>query len=140
MDESEHGIAVCWALTHRIRILSVDDNALLREGLAAVIGNQRDMLLVAQAANGVDALQQFRDHRPDITLMDLRLPRLNGIDTMFAIHAEFPGARIIVLTTFEDESESRRALGAGACGYLLKDTPPAELMQAIRRVHSGSPA
>lgn len=120
-----------------IRILSVDDNKLLREGLSAIIDNQGDMVLVSQAANGVEAIQRYREHRPDVTLMDLRLPGGSGIDTTIAIRSEFPNARIIVLTTFDDEIEIRRALEAGAAGYLLKDIPPGELIRAIRRVYSG---
>jgi DNA-binding NarL/FixJ family response regulator len=121
----------------RIRILSVDDHPLLREGIAMIINSQPDMTLVAQAATGTDAVQQYRNHRPDVTLMDLRLPDLSGIDAMIAIRAEFPEARVIMLTTFEDDVEAQRALEAGARGYLLKNTPPNELARVIRQVHEG---
>jgi DNA-binding NarL/FixJ family response regulator len=115
----------------------VDDHPLLREGLAAVINNQPDMVLVAQACNAQEAIQQFRKHLPDVTLMDLRLPDKSGIDTMIAVRAEFPEARVIMLTTFEGDVEIQRALEAGARGYLLKSMPPKELVEVIRQVHAG---
>jgi DNA-binding NarL/FixJ family response regulator len=121
----------------RIRVLSVDDHPLLREGLAAIINNQTDMSVVAEAANAGEALQQFRQHLPDVTLMDLRLPDASGIDAMIAIRAEFSDARIIMLTTFEGDVEIQRALEAGARGYLLKSMPPRELLDVIRQVHAG---
>ena len=117
----------------KIRVLSVDDHPLLREGIAALVNNQPDMELVAQAANGAEAVQSFKTHQPDVTLMDLRLPDMSGIDTLIAIRSEFPEARIIILTTFEGDVEIQRALQAGARGYLLKNMPPAELLDVIRR-------
>jgi DNA-binding NarL/FixJ family response regulator len=121
----------------RIRILSVDDHALLRKGIATIINSQPDMVLVSQASCGNEAIEQYRDLKPDVTLMDLRLPDLNGIDALIAIRAEFPEARIIMLTTFEGDVEIQRALEAGARGYLLKNMPPSELLQVIRQVHAG---
>ena len=120
-----------------IRVLSVDDHALLREGIAMIISHQSDMVLVSQASGGKEAIQQQREHRPDVTLMDLRMPDLSGIDALVAIRAEFPEARIIMLTTFEDDVEVHRALEAGACRFLLKSIPPNALLQAIRQVHAG---
>ena len=121
----------------RIRVFSVDDHPLLREGIAAIINNQPDMQVIGQAANGKDAVQEFEKHQPDVTLMDLRLPDMSGIDAMIAIRAEFPEARIILLTTFEGDVEIKRALEAGARGYLLKSMPPKELVEVIRQVHAG---
>jgi DNA-binding NarL/FixJ family response regulator len=120
-----------------IRVLSADDHPLVREGIAAIINSQPDMALVSQASNGTEAVQKHREHRPDVTLMDLRLPDLSGIDAMIAIRTEFPDARVVILTTFEGDAEIQRALREGARGYLLKSTPPNELVQAIRQVHAG---
>ena len=120
-----------------IRVLSVDDHPLLNEGIAAIINDQPDMQLVAQATSGREAVEKFRAHRPDVTLMDLRLPDMSGIDTMIAIRTEFPEARIIMLTTFEGDVEIQRALEAGARGYVLKSMPPKDLVAVIRQVHAG---
>lgn len=120
-----------------IRVFSVDDHPLLREGIATLINNSKDMTLVAEASNGREATQRFREHKPDVTLMDLRLPDMSGIDAMIAIRTEFPDARIVILTTFEGDVEIQRALEAGARGYILKSMPPPDLLNVIREVHSG---
>src|SRR5262245_27904557 len=121
----------------RIRILCVDDHSLMREGIAAIINHQPDMLLAAEASNGHEAIQRFREHQPDVTLMDLRLPDISGIDALIAIRKEFAKARIVILTTYEGGVEIQRALEAGAHGYLLKSMPPKDLVEAIRQVHQG---
>jgi len=121
----------------RIRVLSIDDHPHTREGIAVVINAQPNMLLVAQAANGREAITRFREHKPDVTLMDLRLPDMSGIDATVAIRTEFPDARIIILTTFDSETERQRALAAGASAFLLKTVPPKELVERIRHVHGG---
>ena len=120
-----------------IRVFSVDDHPLLREGIAALINSQPDMAHIAEASNGAEAIQVFKREQPDVTLLDLRLPDMSGIDILIAIRSEFPEARIIMLTTFEGDVEIQRALKAGARGYLLKNMPPSELLDVIRQVHAG---
>jgi len=121
----------------QIRILSVEDHPVFREGLGTIIASQPDMLLVAQAANAVEALAEFRRHRPDVTLMDLRLPGTNGTDTLISIRGEFPQARVIMLTSSEGDGEIQRALRAGAAAYVLKSMPKNELLAVIRSVNAG---
>jgi DNA-binding NarL/FixJ family response regulator len=121
----------------RIRILAVDDHPILRQGIAGLIADESDMTLVAEAANGREAIQQFRTHHPDITLMDLQMPEMNGLDAMIAIRGEFPDARVIVLTTYTGDVQARRALQAGARAYLLKNSLHKELLDTIRAVHAG---
>ena len=123
--------------TKQITVLTVDDHPLLRQGIAALIADERDMRLVAEATNGREAVQQFRTHQPDVTLMDLQMPERNGIDAMLTIRGEFPDARIIMLTTYAGDVQARRALQAGARAYLLKNSLHKELLDTIRAVHAG---
>ena len=120
-----------------IRILSVDDHPLIRQGIAGLVAVEADMKLIAEAGNGREAVQQFRRHRPDITLMDLQMPEMNGLDAIIAIRGEFPEARIIVLTTYAGDVQALRALKAGARAYLLKDSLHKELLVTIRAVQAG---
>ena len=120
-----------------ISVLSVDDHPLLRQGIAALVNAESDMKLVAEATNGQDAIEKFRLHRPDVTLMDLQMPALNGIDAIIGIRSEFPNARIIVLTTYTGDVQVLRALKAGARGYILKAHVRRELLETIRAVHAG---
>ena len=120
-----------------IRILTVDDHPLLREGIAALVASQPDMKVVGEASNGLEALEKFRKHRPDVTLMDLVMPEMKGVDAIIAIRAEFPEARIVVLTTYKGDVQVLRALKAGARGYLLKGLLRKELLETVRAVHAG---
>ena len=121
----------------RIRVLAVDDHPIVRQGIAGLIGIQPDMILVGEASNGREAIQQFRMHHPDVTLMDLQMSEMNGLDALIAIRNEFPDARVIVLTTYAGDTQILRALKAGAQAYLLKNTLHEELLQTIRAVHAG---
>jgi two-component system, NarL family, response regulator len=123
-----------------IRILAVDDHPLVRRGIATLVGGELDMSLVAEASNGREAIQQFRAHHPDVTLMDLQMPEMNGLDAMIAIRGEFPEARIIVLTTYSGDVQILRAIKAGARAYLLKNFFHKELLETIRSVHAGKRA
>jgi DNA-binding NarL/FixJ family response regulator len=123
-----------------IRVLAIDDHPLIRNGISALLSTQPDILLVAEACNGREAIQQFRLHRPDITLMDLQMPEMNGMDAMIAIRGEFPEARIIILTTYTGDVQVVRAMKLGAWGYLLKNSLDKELLQTIRAVHAGKKA
>jgi DNA-binding NarL/FixJ family response regulator len=123
--------------TKQIKIMTVDDHPILRQGIAALIADEPDMTLVAEATNGREAIQQFRAHRPDVTLMDLQMPEMNGLDAMIAIRGEFADARIIVLTTYTGDVQARRAIQAGARAYLLKNSLHKELLDTIRAVHAG---
>ena len=127
-------------LSTRIRILCVDDHPIVRQGIAGLVGVQPDMELVAEASNGREAIDQYRTNRPDVTLMDLQMPEMGGIDAIGAIRGEFPDARIIVLTTYAGDAQALRALQAGARGYLLKNALHKELIDTIRAVHAGRKA
>jgi DNA-binding NarL/FixJ family response regulator len=124
-------------MEHRIRILVIDDHPLVREGIAAIIRTQPDMELVAQAGSGREGIEQYQLHKPDLVLMDARLPDIDGIDTMIAIRSEFVNARVLMLSTFQADVEIQRALNAGARGFLLKTMPPPQLLRAVRQVHEG---
>ena len=120
-----------------IRVLTVDDHALIRDGVAALIANQKDMRLVGEASNGREAIEQFRSHRPDVTLMDLQMPEMNGINALIAIRSEFPEARIILLTTYAGDALCKRAMKAGAQAYILKGNVRKDLLDTIRAVRAG---
>ena len=132
-----HGDEVMSAETDPIRIMAVDDHPIVRQGIAGLVAVHSDMSLVAEASNGREAIQQFRAHQPDVTLMDLQMPEMNGFDAMIAIRGEFPEARIIVLTTYVGDVQVLRALKAGARAYLLKNSMHKELLETIRAVHAG---
>lgn len=120
-----------------IRVLIVDDHAIVQQGLAAIINEESDLTVIGRAMDGIEAIEQFRQEQPDVTLMDLRMPRMGGVEAIMAICAEFNTARIIVLTTYDGDEDIYRGLRSGAKGYLLKDSKPSELRTAIRTVHNG---
>ena len=124
-------------MNDRIRVLSVDDHPRMREGIALVINSQPNMVMVAQATGGREAIERFREHKPDVTLMDLRLPDMTGIDAAVAIRTEFPEARIIILTTFDSDTDQQRALAAGASAFVLKSLPPGKLLDIIHQIYAG---
>jgi DNA-binding NarL/FixJ family response regulator len=125
---------------HQIRVLVVDDHPIFRQGIVSLLADHPDMRLVAEASSGLEAVRQFRTHRPDITLMDLQMPEMNGLDAIIAIRGEFPTARMIVLTTYNGDVQVLRALKAGAHAYLLKNTLHKDLVDTIRAVHAGKKA
>ena len=124
----------------RIRVLSIDDHPLVREGIATMVNDQPDMRMIAQGASGKEGIERFREHKPDVVLMDVRLPDMSGIDAMITIRSEFPDARVIIITSSEGDAEMQRALGGGARGYILKSMPPKDLLDAIRKVYEGKKA
>jgi DNA-binding NarL/FixJ family response regulator len=124
-------------IARKVTVLIADDHPLLREGIAAVIQGEPDMMVIAEANNGLEAIDCYRQHRPDVTLMDLQMPRMDGVTATNAIRAEFPEARVVILTTYRGDVQALRALKAGAVGYLLKSLIRTELLQAIRSVHMG---
>lgn len=128
---------VAVSAAHAIRILSIDDHPLLQEGIAAIIGAQEDMCLAGQAATARDGIREYHEKKPDITLMDVRLPDMNGIDALMAIRSEAPNARVVMLSMFRGDVQIQRALKAGARGFLLKTMPPSEIAASIRQVHAG---
>ena len=125
------------SVAKQISVMIVDDHPLLREGIAAVIQGESDMVVVAEANNGLEAVDRYREHRPDVTLMDLLMPRMDGLAAIVAIRGEFPEARVVILTTYRGDAKALRALKAGAAGYLLKSLIRTELLEAIRSVHAG---
>lgn len=131
------GVVVTATPSEHIRILSVEDHPVFREGLSSILSSQPDMVLVAQATNAVEAVAEFRRHRPDVTLMDLRLPGADGTDALIAIRGEFPRARVIILSTADTDGEIKRAMRAGASAYIFKSTPKDEMLRVIRSVHAG---